>query len=91
LVHWIEPGSFSFHTMAQLESSRSYAYDTLNRLTNALVTDSQAWSGLAQSTTTYSYDDLSNRISHFGRGAAAISHGHDKANRMTDPTSSRQF
>jgi len=71
------------HTMRQLESSRSYAYDTLNRLTNALVTDSQAWAGLAQSTTTYSYDDLGNRISHSNRGAAAIGHGHDKANRMT--------
>lgn len=71
------------HSMSYLESSRSYAYDTLNRLTNALVTDSQNWSSPALSTTTYSYDDLGNRISHSNRGATAIGHAHDKANRMT--------
>ncbi len=65
-------------------ADRAFTYDTLNRLTQAVLTDSLDLSPPGESkTTTYAYDDLGNRSSHSYRGAASISYTHDDANRMT--------
>ena len=69
--------------MGYNEASRWHTYDTLNRLTDSRLKDSQNWSSPAEKTTTYEYDDVGNRVSHSYRDAAAIGYAHDDANRMT--------
>ena len=72
-------------SMGYLEATRYHDYDDLHRLTTSRLTDAQAWpdGGGSEVTTTYTYDDLGNRVSHSYRDAAAIAYSHDKANRMT--------
>ncbi|MCG8404251.1 MAG: hypothetical protein MI923_03540 [Phycisphaerales bacterium] len=67
----------------ELDVDRAFDYDTLNRLVTARVTDTQSWTTASEKTTSFSYDDVGNRISHQYRDATAIGYGHDKANRMT--------
>jgi YD repeat-containing protein len=69
--------------MGKLAADRIYAYDTLNRLLTAKLTDTQDWSAASVKTSWYNYDDLGNRISSVDRDAAAVGYQHDKANRMT--------
>jgi len=77
--------------MAWLAASRTYDYDTLNRLITARLTDTQNWVTATEKTTSYNYDDLGNRISHSYRDGEGdqdgspniIGYAHDKANRMT--------
>ena len=69
-----------------LKASRTYNYDTANRLITSRQTDVQDWPDPCPPSTVtswYTYDDLGNRISHKYRGATAIGYAHDKANRMT--------
>ncbi len=69
--------------MGLLDADREFDYDTLSRLVEARVTDSQDWSAAAEASTTYEYADLGNRGSHSYRDAAEFASLFDGANRMT--------
>jgi len=77
-------------SMAKLEARRWYTYDTLNRLTDADLLDTQTWANPATVTSTYAYDDVGNRTSSTDRGGSSVGYTHDDANRMTAVVSSSQ-
>ena len=70
--------------MGMLATARRFNYDSLDRVITAKCDDLQGWVYPASMDTSwYSYDDLSNRISHSYRDDTAFAYEHDKANRMT--------
>ncbi len=69
--------------MGQLDVSREYVYDTLDRLVTARVKDTQNWSNPSQKTSWYAYDDLGNRQTAQERDVSQGNYAHDLANRLT--------
>ncbi|MBX3397069.1 MAG: RHS repeat protein [Phycisphaerae bacterium] len=78
------------NNMPPLRADRAYTYDTLNRLTDADLTDTQDWSNAATATSTFAYDDVGNRLTSTDRDGPSVSYTHDNANRMTAVDASSQ-